>query len=262
MIVEINYNANRSQETYKPLILSSLGNFFPCYPNNIIQQMNVELAKSAIIQKVRYINLKFKELVDLWLIMTKGSNNPSEAILRNILDSPNYHDLVCQTTIGHEYKFRSEEIIFNIRQVLDYLVQLTAILVDKDFILRNNRLRYDSIGPVLNNRTKENDIIKIIHGNDFYLPDETNFLEVINDLFNSFKHCLVHLESYNLYCMEVPTIVSYYQKNNDFHKYKGKYLNHNAYHLLMGFEDTVMRILSNQKKYIEKMNKVEEKNNT
>lgn len=77
-------------------------------------------------------------------------------------------------------------------------------------------------------------------------PETTGFIATINSLFNSFKHCLMHEESCMPMGADTPIIVSYHAKNNN-HNNEIVYHNHNAFHIMMGFQDNVMRIIRNQK---------------
>ncbi len=58
----------------------------------------------------------------------------------------------------------------------------------------------------------------------------------------------MHDESYPLISREIPTITSYQAKKNG-HNNEIIYHNHKSYHLMMGFQDTVIRILKNQNIY-------------
>jgi len=57
-IVEVNYDAGRPYNTFSLNSLSMYDNFFPTYPRNVLQNMNIELAKIAIIQKNKEILLR------------------------------------------------------------------------------------------------------------------------------------------------------------------------------------------------------------
>ncbi|MBN1638124.1 MAG: hypothetical protein JW866_04100 [Ignavibacteriales bacterium] len=114
IIVE-NYDANRSQETYNPIIISSFGGYFPNYPADVLENMNTELAKIAIIQKIRFINLKFKNILIIWEEINEGKNDIIKASKYNVLDGPNYDELVFKPTIMHTYIFEVENLIFIIR---------------------------------------------------------------------------------------------------------------------------------------------------
>ena len=118
--------------------------------------------------------------------------------------------------------------------------------------LDTKNLKYNEIGRFQDLKTPKDDTQKIIIGyEDDYSSDDTGFLSAINGLFNSYKHSLMHDETYSLLCTEVPTFVSYQAKYNN-HNSDIIYHNYNAYHIMMGYQDTVKRLLGNKNKYYKK----------
>lgn len=99
-------------------------------------------------------------------------------------------------------------------------------------------------------------IEKIIIGDGVdYQKDSAKFLKIFNDLFHSFKHSLIHDESYQLMCPDTPAITSYQAKNNNHNNeiiYHNHNHNHNLYHIMMGFQDNVLRIPKIKKFTIQK----------
>ena len=95
------------------------------------------------------------------------------------------------------------------------------------------------------------DVYRIILGdNGCFRSDPTDFPNIMNDLFNSMKHCLLHEESQNLFFPDptTPSIVSFYVKYNRLAD-EPTYHNHNAFHVMMGFQDTVARIRINLNRF-------------
>lgn len=242
-VIEINYDAGRLMSSYAPMSLSMYSKSFPQYPS-MPMLCNSSLVVQAICQKTRMIHAKFTS------ILSYHQELLSENINKIPLDSPKYSELVSSPALIYKYKLEAESIVFLIRRVLDSLVQLTYLLTNYEDFEVTNVIEYNSIGQFLNITNPSKDIEKIIIGDEkTYKSDFTNFFSVINDLFNSFKHCLMHDESYTLICPELPTITSY-QANRNKHAKKIIYHNHNAYHLIMGFQDNVARVLSNQREYV------------
>ncbi|WP_072620932.1 hypothetical protein [Spirulina major] len=135
------------------------------------------------------------------------------------------------------------------RRILDSLTQLTYLITDKEEFNKNKAIKHNEIGRVATLKTARNEFEAVLIGNgNEYAGDATDFLATINSLFNSFKHCLMHEESCILMGVDFPTIVSYHAKNNN-HNNEIVYHNHNAFHIMMGFQDNVTRIIKNQKLY-------------
>jgi hypothetical protein len=110
-------------------------------------------------------------------------------------------------------------------------------------------IAHNDIGCVADLKSASNDFEAILIGDgNEYAGDATNFLSTINSLFNSYMHCLMHEESCMLMGIHFPTLVSYYAKKNNYNK-EILHHNHNAFHIMMGFQDNVLRIIKNQKLY-------------
>lgn len=240
-IVEVNYDAGRSMSTYAPFDLNM--NDFP-ETSNVIGLCNLRLVAMRIVQTVRLINKKFDCCIKVHKEILQGKAN-------TILDSPHSVDLVKSPSAIHECKIECESIVFQMRRVLDSLVQLTSFLVDPDRINEDKEVRFDSVGRVIHLGKKAGEVGKIVLGDSFYHEDLTGFIEISNDLFNGFKHSLVNDETFNLVGEEWMTIVGYSVKQSNYNNIV-QYHNHNSYHIMMGFEDCVRRILINQKMFLSK----------
>lgn len=240
---EINYDAGRPLSTYAPISLSMYRNCFPPYPS-IPMICNSALVVTTICQRVMAIHEKFDLICGL-----------HEGIIENKLpliaiDSPEYSSLSRTPAYIYRYKFEVESMVYLMRCVLDCLAQLTYLMTDSEEFSKTKRIAHNEIGRALEVSRKETDFAKIIVGDGgLYEEDRTGFLKIINELFNSFKHCLMHEESNLLICAERPSIVSYHAKHND-HKEEIIYHNHSAHHIIMGFQDNIQRIIKNQKQFL------------
>jgi hypothetical protein len=236
---EENYDAGRLSSTYKPLEIAR--HQFPRYPS-MPMLCNTELVVSAICQRIFLIEKKFSNL----LLLHKKINAFHEACNLGV---PDISQLEENQIRWYEYKLGIEETIYLMRRVLDSLVQLTFLLTSYPDFLETKKIDVNEIGKVFDTNLAKTNLGKIILGDvECYQKDETNFLRVINDLFNSFKHSLMHDESYLLFCSDLPSVTSYQAKHND-HRNEIVFHNHNFFHLMMGFQDSVVRILENQRIY-------------
>ncbi len=226
---ELNYDAGRAASSYKPKLLNSLQGEFPGYPS-MPMLCNSVLVVMAICEKNNLIHEKFNSL----LIQHKNILGSKQGVSLHVL---------------YTLKLESEFMVFLMKRVLDSLVQLTYLLTSFDDFLKTKTIKFSEIGKFTTLKNPRLDIEKIIVGNNSdYHSDPTRFLCVINDLFNSYKHSLIHDESYTMISRDVPTLVSYQAKRND-HRNEIIYHNHNACHIIMGYQDTIERILINQHKY-------------
>lgn len=224
---EVNYDAGRSMSSYSSLNLNCIDTIFPIYPS-MPMLCNSQLIVMAICEKNNLIHKKFEKLLS------------------------KYKDVFKSELIKHLYelKLESESIIYLMRRVLDSLVQLTYLLTSFDEFLKTKIIKFNEIGKFTRLENSNLDIEKIIIGDkNCYKSDNTDFLYIINSLFNSYKHSLMHDESYKLLCKDFPTFVSLQVKKNN-HNDNIIYHNHNAYHIMMGYQDTIKRILKNQHKYL------------
>ncbi|WP_163337909.1 hypothetical protein [Desulfopila sp. IMCC35008] len=238
-IVEVNYDAGRSISDFHFEDLSYMD--FPVYPE-MPQLCNTQLVVQKIIQSIRVVNKKFLKSLSL----LKKCHDRDDI---QILDSPKRNDLVLSPTTLYEYKCEVESLVFIMRRIIDSLVQLTDLLVNFDAFVEKKKLYFESIGSTFASKNSDQLVTKIIMGGDQYERDETNFLPVINQLFNAFKHTLMHDETTTWMREDGPTILCLSVKYSDYKK-EITYHNHNAYHIMMGFQDCIKRILANQKKYI------------
>lgn len=143
------------------------------------------------------------------------------------------------------YRIESEFFIMMVRSIFDELVQLTFLLINN-----SNQLDIDSIGKLKKYKKEYPECFNIIFGDGLnYREDSTNYLTVINDLFNSIKHSSMHYDAYQIYS-DIPNIVSFQKEYNSFSNNKIIFHNHSLDHLIFGFVDNFHRIIENQKKYL------------
>lgn len=247
---ECNYDAGRPSSSFEklaPTIFSPLQDFFPLYPA-LGGFINPTLLKMHLTQHIRSINSKYDLALNTYNILISGNPN-----LQIPTDGPNFQELSSHSSTLHQYKFAVEEIIYHMRRILDTLVQITYLMTNQEEFDTEKVIKFDAIGKVVHGKKSHPALHAIIHGNnENYLSDSTNFLAVINDTFNSFKHSLIHNESNSLMGAAIPTVVSYYAKNGKYSEIT--YHNHNLTHIMMGFHDNLVRILNNQKVYLNRDN--------
>lgn len=253
-IVEKNYDAGRSMTTLAPMVLSPFAGEFPAYPS-MPMLCNTALVVIAICQKTRMIHKKFELLTAIHGAMLGGV---APVIPIDVPDRERYATV---PTAQFEYKLEAESMVFLMRRVLDSMVQLSYLLTNYSDFWASKEISVNEIGKFIQVAAPTTDLERIIVGDGItYQSDNTGFLETINDLFNSFKHCLMHDESYNIFGETTPTLITYQAKQNR-HRQSITFHNHNAHHLLMGYQDTVRRILRNQHTYLEQQIKREEHQN-
>ncbi len=220
--------------TYTPINLS-IDKDLPAYPS-IPMICNGAVIALNISARFRHVHQKFESVCQLHkLVMSGAVKPPSSAEVREVF-APHM-----------TYKMEVEALVYHMRRILDSLTQLTYLITNKEGFSENKVIACNEIGRVADLKIASNDFEAVLIGNgNEYAGDPTGFLATINSLFNSFKHCLMHEESCILMGEDAPTIVSYHAKNNN-HNNEIVHHNHNAFHIMMGFQDNVMRIINNQK---------------
>lgn len=231
---ESNYDAGRKMATYAPINLS-IHKDLPAYPS-IPMICSGAIVAINISERFRHVHQKFESICQLHKVVISGAIQPPSSANIGEVFAPHM-----------TYKMEVEALVYHMRRILDSLTQLTYLMTNKEEFNENKAIAHNEIGRVADLKTASNDFEAILIGNDNeYAGDSTGFFATINSLFNSFKHCLMHEESCMLMGVEGPTIVSYHAKNNN-HKNEIVHHNHNAFHIMMGFQDNVIRIINNQK---------------
>lgn len=233
---EFNYDAGRKMATYAPIQLSIYKDF-PAYPS-IPMICSGAIVAINISERFRHVHQKFESICQL-----------HKLVISRTIEPPNTAEMGEVFAPHMTYKMEVEALVYHMRRILDSLTQLTYLITNKDEFNKNKAIAHNEIGRVVDIKTANNDFEAVLIGNgNEYTGDSTGFLATINSLFNGFKHCLMHEESCILMGVDTPTIVSYHAKNNN-HNNEIVYHNHNAFHIMMGFQDNVIRIIENQKLY-------------
>lgn len=272
--IEWNFDAGRPMSTYRPRSLYPLGIDIPSYPSiqDYLASKNLSVALN---QKIRMIQGKLQQTA---LLQAKIISNP-EAInyppVFNIGHAAEgrQSDIAVTPSLIYEYNFEVEGMVYLMRRVIDSLVQVSSVIVGWERFKKTLKIEIDSIGSLLYKKQQGNlsshlkQLLSIVCGDGVtYKVDglgklhqtkkqitctiiEDAFLTVINDLFNSFKHSLMHDESLSPQLSSHPTARSYQAEHND-HRSTIIVHDHNIFHLVMGFQDTVLRIFENQKTFM------------
>lgn len=243
---EFNYDAKRDSITYTPINLSLQA--FPKYPS-LPMICNSHLIALEITQKVRVVQRKFKELSKLHAEM---DNN-----FQKVNEYPTDGPYLCLKGFEeheanlYKYHFLCDEMVSHMKTTIDRIIQLSFVLTKFDDYISERYVRVSQIGNLGNNNNPKDDFERVVVGDDCkFKKDQTNFLKCINDLSNSFKHSMMHAEIYSIRGRDVATVCSYQAKDNK-HRKEIIYHNHNACHLVMGFQDTVLRVLENHRRYVD-----------
>jgi len=272
--IEWNFDAGRPMSTYQPKTLYPLGIDIPSYPSipGYLASNNLSVALN---QKIRMIQGKLRQTA---ILQAKIISNP-QAIdhppVFNIghVAEGRQSDIAVTPSLIYEYSFEVEGMVYLMRRVIDSLVQISSIIIGWERFKKTQKIEIDSIGRLLHGIHKDNlsnhlkQLSSIICGDGVtYKIDGSGklhqtkkeitctitqdaFLIVINELFNSFKHSLMHDESLSPQLTSHPTARSYQAEHNN-HRATIIVHNHNIFHLVMGFQDAVLRIFDNQKTFM------------
>ncbi|UQB69458.1 hypothetical protein [Epilithonimonas zeae] len=162
------------------------------------QYCNFDLKWLEIVQRIDNVNDLIKELF-------------SDFILLNLVIDPDpLQDGMRKTPLHYKQKFLTEQIFYWIRKTVDELISLIFVL---EFLKQNGnnypeKINTDCIG-------------KLIQTNDF-IPDikskHLNFLVLINDISNAYKHSFHNSETYSLIGINDPLAHAYGFKLNNVNK--------------------------------------------
>lgn len=245
----VTYESTFPSGSYEPIQVSLISGDFPKYPD-LPQICNSNLVCMLVGQKVRAAQSKYQEAKEFYSSIV----NTGE-LYHVPVDGPK--DSLSQfstiPTAIYQYHFLVEELVMFMRSAIDNLVQLTYILTDFDEYVETMKVKEDKIGRLGTTEEATTDLEKIFIGDDgLYKSDLSNirFLWVINQLSNSMKHSMMHAEAYTQLGTERPTIVTYYADHND-HTRMIMNHQHDLEQVMLGFQGTVLRVLENQKTYVE-----------
>lgn len=230
-VMELNYDAKRQQSTFLP------DNFpFDDLPEGISVDLAIQIS-----QRYSYVHKLFDELIRLHKVVCRGDG------INIIITQTDQRDLMIgQPLTFKEYRFLTESLVFQFRRTADSLVQFADLQTQCVSESEVTALSNSGLESLLRPGGDRSKVYSIIMGDgEIFEKDETQFAETINELFNAMKHHYSHEESFRL-ISNIPNVVSYFVKHNDpangvvFH-------NHNAYHLMMGYQDWVNRVSKNLK---------------
>lgn len=240
--IEINYDAGRPSTTWAPKVISLAQ--FHTYPN-LERLTNSNHVVLRIIDSIRYIDKKFLDIIQIF----KSLKVQDLSIIDDVKWDVN---LRAKPTIYGVYKFECESLIFQIRHCLDAFVRLTELLVDANRVNQKKCFQCDNVGSLFQkNEPKTGRVSNIVLGLSVELEgDDTNFLSITNRLFNAMKHTHMNAETQILHGVEYPTITACWVRDGR-HDDTIEFHNHNAYQLMIGFHDTIDRILGNQYFFIQ-----------
>ena len=225
---EVSYVSSRNADTYERMF---------CKCGNIGIANAGDMAKLSPISTIPNLPFLNTQLILLQIVAAGAYiEDESEAICseyKSITNNPPIH------------KIRINHLVTHMRLVFNNLIAYIYILIDYDKVLKDKKIKISSIGSVKNNSSHI--IHDIIFGGNSYVKDETNFLNILNDVSNSFKHSILNAEALGIASANpnIPTIVSFYAKNNDLSKIE--YHSHNLIEFMIGFQDNLNRIAKNQK---------------
>lgn len=248
-IESITYTSGIPSGSYQKMVLSLVSGDFPKYPS-LEQICNSNLICMQIIQKIKMIDEKYQNACDCFYSF---KNNPN--LFAYPVDIPRIsgQDLFYGVAPIYRYHFLVEEMIAHMRTVLDSLVQLGYLLSNYEKVKESKKIKIDKIGDFTTSTNKNpNSILdKIIIGDNVTYesdPNPVNFLIIINELSNSIKHSMLRSEALSIVGQYIPTIYTYASTYNNY-KNKIRIHNHELEQIVLGFQITVKRIITNQKIY-------------
>lgn len=230
---EINYDANRKAATYEADELTMED--FP--------QVDIPFY-TAIAARYRFSHHLFSELLSLHKAQFVGDGIH---LVMTAPGQPKY--LTARPSKLDKYRFSCENWIYQMRRTLDSIVQYASLISEHESKEhRVYKIQVSGIDDLLKSGGNNTQTFQMLFDcTTLEEADPTEFLKIINDVFNAMKHHWIHEGKTNTFCEEWPTIRTFYTKNNDPEKY-GLFLhNHNCFHLMMGFQDMVRQCLSNLK---------------
>lgn len=233
-MIERNYDAGRETNTF---CADDIG---------MLELPTVRLNFQAVIrQRYRYCHKLFDQLV----LLHSQIINQQAPIMTDMLDSPVAGQLVGKPSRSHEYSFVCESLILQMRRSIDSFIQWAVLIDMAPEEVRSSKLTESGLADLLKCGGNKNEVFRRLLGSlSLADADQTGFLHVINDLFNAIKHHWPHEDSHSLICTEWPTVLSYYAKHNDT---SGEvvYHNHNAFHVMMGYQDIMRKFVTNVSKW-------------
>lgn len=225
---KVSYTSSRSADTYERM-------FCKCGNLGFTNAGDVtKLSPVSLIPNLPFLNTQ----LILLQIAAAGTYIEDEfEAIRN-----EYENIATNGILPPLHKIRINHLVTHMKLVFDSLIAYIYILTDYDKVLKDKKIEISSIGSV----KKGHIIHNIIFGDNGYIKDETNFLDILNDVSNSFKHSILNAETLGIVSSNLnnPTIVSFYAKYNNLSKIE--YHSHSLIEFMMGFQDNLKRIAKNQ----------------
>jgi len=240
---EVNYDAGRSVSTF---MMVDLG--WTEYP--IIDSL-------GMVQVARYhhVNRSFARLFLLW---QRLACNPAIGLsFPSTSERLKFEEFVAlerhESGGPHSYHFACEDLVFQMRRFIESHLQLIQI---RDYILRhgpNNlqkaRVSPDQISGLMQAENFSKPVGICFFGDQETLDADLSLLSLLNKLGNAMRHHTFFSEGYNAIGEELPTILGVEARNDNVGEVT--HHNHNAFHLMMGFQDFSERFMRRTRSYFE-----------
>lgn len=146
--------------------------------------LNGSLFKMRFIQRLTGINIKIRNLYENDKKIKENNNLKTSELL--------------------EYKMQIEEVIHNLKKIIDDFV--TAIYIQENIkdINENHQIRFDDIGILFS--TQSDKYLEVLRQR-INFNDNKDFLKVLKELHNGLKHEIFMAETDNLVGEKSPTVV-------------------------------------------------------
>lgn len=222
--LEINYDAGRESSSYKHDRLSL----------SAVNQRHLDIIY-VIMERHKMCHKSFEDVCSTY----KKCRSPDAYNLMHEQYLKNHPYLTS------EYHFLVENWLFQMRRTIDSIIQLAALKCAPTDDIYDYQIDCAGIEDLLRDGGSETLTYKLLFDSKSRAEaDPTQFLSTINDIFNAMKHHWIREKSFNTMGADVPTVYVLYRKNNDPKKNVVLH-NHNAFHIMMGFQDMVRRLIEN-----------------
>src|SRR6056297_247542 len=239
-ISEFNYDAGRSTETLKIVDLG-YQEFAP-----------VGRISFSLVSRFRNVHETFFFLSSTWRDLTTSNSQPFFLPQTRILEiTDQVETAYLQSHSVQRYHFLNEQFVFQMRRFFEtYLHHLQIQLFRQSTGALEeipDSIQIDSLGELLKrNSSNDNEaILRVFFGANISESTDLHFIQLLNKLGNAMRHHPYFDEAYTLLGRDRPTLVGIEMRSKD--TSHGIFHNHNCKHILMGFQDTTMRILERAK---------------
>ena len=237
-VQEENYDAGRSQSTFCVIDhgYKSFANF----------------GKTGIVLTARYrsVHQTFRKTYRTWQLLNGGHLGEIFKVEKSSLSFADYLAESNPNENGlHAYHFLNEMLVFQIRKFFETYLQMCQIHKFRETAgnVRElpSKIQLDSLGKMENGFKKSgsNALSLLFYGIKGEHSQDFQYLSLINRLGNATRHHPYFDDVYNLVGIDGPTLVGI-EHRLDATSSKATYYNHNAFHVMMGFQDVTDRILT------------------